>query len=253
REEFIARRDSQKQREVSDFEMELYGKVASGQVLEAFDVIHPSLFFNTYYRVLKVGQRGYAQSVVHGSDGTVRGLTAAYEPFPPCQHEDELQRQLPEDYIAARFYSRPSFPSDSRNREFSRSLVSSLASRTPVVLLNNGLELDDHPEFEDLGGGNVHRIDHLMSLEDNLGVQSAVLRGARAFVGTYGGMAYLAPFLGVPSIGFSSHPEHIHAWHLELAQKVFAGSRWPSLAALDTRDMHALRLVLGGDQVASRL
>lgn len=245
REEFVTRRGSQKQREVADFEMELYRNVADGLELPGFDVIHPSLLFNTYYRVLKAEQRGYAHSVVHDGDGCVRGLTATYEPLAP-RRDDRIQRELPAEYVAARFYWRPSFPASPENRDFSRRLVASIASRVPVVLLNNGLELDDHSELDDFGDRDVYRIDHLMSVHDNLGVQTAALSGARVFVGTYGGLAYLAPFLGVPSVSFSSHPEHTHAWHLELAQNVFAGSRWPSLAALDTRDVDALELVLGG-------
>src|SRR5678815_4489499 len=39
---------------------------------------------------------------------------------------------------------------------------------------------------------------------DNLAWQSAIIAGAAAFVGTYGGFAYLAPFCGVPSIAFYS-------------------------------------------------
>ena len=36
---------------------------------------------------------------------------------------------------------------------------------------------------------------------DNLAVQAALVAGASAFVGTYGGFSYLAPFLGVPRHG----------------------------------------------------
>jgi hypothetical protein len=61
-----------------------------------------------------------------------------------------------------------------------------------------------------------------MSAETNLAVQTVAISRARGFVGTYGGLAYLGPFLGVPSISFSSEPEHTQPWHLALAQAVAA-------------------------------
>ncbi len=55
----------------------------------------------------------------------------------------------------------------------------------------------------------------------NLAVQTAVIARARAFVGTYGGYSYLAPFCGVPSLAFYSEPTFkVH--HLQVAQHVFA-------------------------------
>ena len=72
-----------------------------------------------------------------------------------------------------------------------------------MVLLNTGLDLDDHEDV-DVPATSVHRVDHLMTPERNLEVQTRIISDARAFVGTYGGLAYLGPFYGVPSIGFYS-------------------------------------------------
>ncbi len=43
-----------------------------------------------------------------------------------------------------------------------------------------------------------------MTPQRNLEVQTVIISEARAFVGSYGGLAYLGPFYGVPSVGFYS-------------------------------------------------
>jgi hypothetical protein len=46
--------------------------------------------------------------------------------------------------------------------------------------------------------------------------------GARRFVGTYGGFAYLAPFYGIAAESYYSEPGAFSMRHLELAQDVFS-------------------------------
>ena len=60
-------------------------------------------------------------------------------------------------------------------------------------------------------------------------------RGARRFVGTYGGFAYLAPFYGVPAVSYYTDPGTFSVRHLDLAQHVFARSGGPGL--LDVRQV----------------
>jgi hypothetical protein len=55
----------------------------------------------------------------------------------------------------------------------------------------------------------------------NLLVQSAVVSRARAFVGTYGGFSYLAPFYGVRSVALFSKPDGFSRKHLHVAQSAF--------------------------------
>jgi hypothetical protein len=45
--------------------------------------------------------------------------------------------------------------------------------------------------------------------------------GARAFVGTYGGFSYLAPFYGVPSVAYFSDPGGFSDKHLTMARSAF--------------------------------
>ena len=66
-----------------------------------------------------------------------------------------------------------------------------------MVLLNPGLSVDDHADL-DISGMGVHRTDRLMMPDQNLDVQTEVISRARAFVGTYGGLAYLGRSMACP-------------------------------------------------------
>jgi ADP-heptose:LPS heptosyltransferase len=108
--------------------------------------------------------------------------------------------------------------------------------------------VDDHRDFAPAVSSRIHAVDDLMTPDRNLEVQTAVIAGARAFVGTYGGYAYLAPFCNVPAIAFYSNRDGFHAYHLELADRVFRRMNTASLVALDVRDAALLRAALGAAQ-----
>jgi hypothetical protein len=166
----------------------------------------------------KVDQYAFARAIRSTGRG-VEGLCALFVPL-AAPAPGSLADALPEEYVAVRFYFRPSFPDSSSNRAFASETIRTLTERSSVVLLNTGIELDEHRDFDP--GNGVTRLDGLMSAETNLAVQTVAISRARGFVGTYGGLAYLGPFLGVPSISFSSEPEHTQPWHLALAQAVAA-------------------------------
>jgi hypothetical protein len=52
-------------------------------------------------------------------------------------------------------------------------------------------------------------------------VQSAIVARADAFVGTYGGFSYMAPFYGVKSLAFYSDPNGFSRKHLDMARSAF--------------------------------
>jgi hypothetical protein len=95
----------------------------------------------------------------------------------------------------------------------------------------------------------VHTIDHLMTPVHNLAVQTQVIRGARAFVGTYGGFSYLAPLCGVNTLAFYSHPGGFRFDHLDVAKRVFSGLGAGSFVELDLRSVDTVRLGFGGRAV----
>ena len=68
-----------------------------------------------------------------------------------------------------------------------------------------------------------------MTPHNNLLVQSAVVAGARRFVGTYGGFAYLAPLCGVPAVSYYTEPGGFSTRHLDLVRDVLKSSGRPNL------------------------
>ena len=131
-----------------------------------------------------------------------------------------------------RFYFRDSFPDTPVNRALVQEVVERLAARRPVVLLNPGVVVDEHHDAEPAGSRRVLRPLAGVAPERNLYVQSAVVARAGLFVGTYGGLAHLAPFYGVPTIGFATDPAEINPVHLTLARRT-AARYGTSLAVID--------------------
>ena len=236
--EVLERRTGLKQREITEYEEEVLARAGSTLGIDGALVLHVSTLFDLYYRVRKIDQHGFARAVRMGDD-TVEGLAAVYEtlPKPPVGVLDGV---LPDEYVAVRFYFRSSFPDSRENREFASDVVQRLAGKQPVVLLNTSLTLDDHADFATATGGRVVTIDHAMHPWDNLHVQTIAISRASAFVGTYGGLAYLAPLFGVPSVGFSSLPECTRPWHLELAQNVFRAPGYGSIVTLTPGDLRLI-------------
>jgi hypothetical protein len=127
---------------------------------------------------------------------------------------------LPESYIATKFYFNDCFPASAENRAFVRRTLEALAARGPVVSLSAGVALDDHDGCHAPVDG-VIELHGVAAPGRNLDVQAAVVAQAQAFVGTYGGFAYLAPFYGVPSTGYYSRADGFARSHLTMAQSAF--------------------------------
>ena len=125
------------------------------------------------------------------------------------------------------------FPDTPANRAFVASTIDGISRQSPVVLLNTPFAVDDHHDFE-LTGGRVCTISAHMTPERNLAVQTAVIARARAFVGTYGGYSYLAPFCGVTSLAFYSE-RSFKCSTCRVAQHVFAKLGVPSIVPLMSR------------------
>jgi|SRR5581483_445264 len=140
---------------------------------------------------------------------------AVHKPWRP----PEAPADLPADFTAVRFYFRDSFPDTPPNRELVHRVVARLAARRPVVLLNTGVVVDEHLDAEPPADDRVLRPLAGIDPARNLAAQSAVVARARLFVGTYGGLAHLAPFYGVPTIGFASDTREINPVHLTVARR----------------------------------
>jgi hypothetical protein len=152
---------------------------------------------------------------------------------------------LPTRYVAVRFYFSTCFPDTAANRTIIGETLGALMRQSDVVFLNTGFRVDDHYDFSPESAHHLHTIDHLITPERNLEVQSAVIAGADAFVGSYGGLSYLPPLFGVPSVALYSD-RVFKSSHLDLANLIYAEAVPGKLTVLDVADLGLLRRALGG-------
>lgn len=226
------KRHRQKQYELSPLDQEIVERVASTQGLSEYRLLHPSVMYDELRQLSKRFAHARFEQV------------ARYEPFamPPL---GELEGKLPDNYVAVKFYFNFPLGQTEQVRSIIGSIIRELARQTDVVLLNTGMQVDDHLDFDLEATGRILRVDRLMTPVNNLRLQTAVISRARAFVGTYGGLSYLPPFFGVPSLNFYSDRMKFSHHHLSLAQRVFRGDGWGSFVALDINEASLLRLVQG--------
>jgi hypothetical protein len=223
----------QKHVQIADFDQEIVDRVRHARGLGEVEVLHPSLM----YKLFSVFWR------LHASVGLVQGFTVHKQIEKPGL--GELAGRLPPDYVAVKFYTNNGFPDTAPNRAFVVSCLSQLTARHDVVLLNTGVRFDDHDDFQTGSRQRLHTVEHLMTPRTNLDVQTRVIAGARAFVGTYGGFSYLAPLVGVDALAFFSDSSGFRIDHLEIAKRVFTDLDAASFLPLDVRDLDVLRLGLG--------
>jgi len=214
----------QKQNRVTEFDRETVAAAMRRTTEGDWSLLHPSRM----YELLNPFWWG------HQSVDWVHAHTRYARLSPPPSHG---MPQLPDHYVAVKFYFNDCFPATADNRKFADDMLRTLAERGPVVALSTGLNLDDH------GGVRVdaHGVRHLpegIEPAQNLGVQSAVVAGADAFVGTYGGFSYLAPFYGVKSVAFYSDRDGFSQKHLQVARSAF--ERIGVGGLLDVQDMNGV-------------
>jgi hypothetical protein len=143
---------------------------------------------------------------------------------------------LPDSYVAVKAYFNEVLPPTDENRALFRAAVERLAARVDVVLLSTGLLVDDHEEWA-VAQERIHPIEHLLTPEDNLAVQTRIIAGARGLVATYGGFSYLGPCLGIPTLTVYDVEQTVPV-HLEILRRAFPDAdyrrvRSGELGALD--------------------
>jgi len=190
----------QKQLTISPVDKEMCDAVARHLSLDNYTMLHPSVMYNSYEPVWfgHVPQRVIAETTIHRRIVSKRM---------------DILFDLPTDYVAVKFYSRPSFPLNDQNRNIVDQFVRNLASKANVVVLNTSLQVDDHAEFAMPDLPNVFAVPELAVPNTNLALQSEIIAGARALYGTYGGFSYLGPTYGIPSMGLISQGKHFIKMH----------------------------------------
>ncbi|HEV2590311.1 MAG TPA: hypothetical protein VGU02_00330 [Gaiellaceae bacterium] len=219
-----AEQDGQKQFEVGTLDRHVIDKAG----LRDADVLHPSSMFGLFseYWLHRVALPSVLEHL------EIAPFTTPSDP--------ELEARLPDRYVAARFYFRETFPDTPESRALAARVLRELAQDGPVVLLDTGLVLDDHSSVPLPEGVELLRPLAGCDPAVNLHAQSVVLANADAFVGTYGGLCYLANAYGVPSYALVQPPARkLGLSHTPVARRL-AEAAGTSLAIVPTTALDAL-------------
>lgn len=147
--------------------------------------------------------------------------------------------ELPREFVAVKAYTAQSLPDTPGNRAALARLVASLADQIDVVTLDTGLAVDDHDDYRLDRHPRVHNLSGLLTPANNLELQTEVIARSRGFVGTCGGLAWLAPMLGVPTVALFSDARFLHP-HLYFARKVYLEQRAAPFATVDVSAVDSL-------------
>lgn len=195
-----------KQLEVSDFDRHLIAQVTT-IIGQRPQVLHPSVM----YQLL----RPYWQR---------RGPNLYHEHADPQRLAVPPKLDgLPASYVAMKFYTSDACPDRRPHAKQVRHLLLRLLETQDVVTFADATVYDEtHGSFAVWDHPRLHRVP--LTPATNLATQTAVIAHAKGFVGTYGGFAYLAPLLGVPTTAFYAR-RNFRDDHLRLAISIFKGWR----------------------------
>lgn len=216
----------QKQSGAGPFDLELARRARARLGAGHGPLLHPSLLF-ALFRNVWYGNLPADVLWRHVRHALTTGL-------PPPQVAG-----LPADYIAAKLYTGPALSASPASAYAVRELVARAARSAPVVLLDYDAALDEHHDLElrDLDG--VIPIGSGLSHRSNLGQQVAIIARSRYFIGSCGGLAWLAPFLGTPTVAIYD-ADRLIAPHLLVARHAGALVKAAEFAALDLRALARL-------------
>ena len=196
-----------KQRAVTDLDRRLVAAAAAALGERNVRVLHPSLMFH-WFMPFWSGHEGIGFVERHTRFGRVEAPDAA------------LPVTLPAEYVAVKFYTARALPDEPAVRAQLHAIVAALAEHWPVVQLDTGLAVDDHADFDVSRPVRALTLGGRLDARTNLAVQTRVIAGARLFVGTCGGLAWLAPMLGVNTVPVFTDAGFLHA-HLHVARRIF--------------------------------
>lgn len=217
-----------KQREISVFDRRLLAGVRKQHGARRLSLVHPLLMYRLFMPYWKE-----TDSVRRVERFSVPArMPAAAERLP----------ELPARYVAVRFYFSDCMPDTPANRALIDGIVQGLAAETDVVVLDPGFRIDDHSDWAPEQRSRVHTLRHLMTPSNNLGVQTAAIQHASAFVGTYGGFSYLAPLCGVDTLALYSE-RNFYVTHLDRARRMFEVIHGGRLVPVETGAIDLLRIL----------
>lgn len=182
-----------KQESFNAFDRQIIRDVVETLKLKRYHVLHPAWM----YHLLATFWTGHTGIEWVGKRLRFRTLDSPALP-------DSIK--LPQQFVAVRFYARPTFPVHKLTNAFIGATLEELSSKYDVVILDHELFLDDHQDLTGTASGpRIHHlsklVDHLTP-ENNLAMTSGILGRSMGFVGTYGGFGQLALRMGKPSVTY---------------------------------------------------
>lgn len=216
----------QKQSGAGPFDLELAQRARARFGAADGPLLHPSLLFGLFRNVW------YGNLPADVLWRHVRHALTTGLPAPEVSG-------LPANYIAAKLYAGPALSASPASALAVRELVARAARSAPVVLLDYAGALDEHHDLDLRGLDGVIPIGSQLSPRGNLGQQAAIIARSRYFVGTCGGLAWLAPFLGAPTVAVYD-ADRLIAPHLLVARHAGALVKAAEFAPLDLRALARL-------------
>ena len=224
----------QKQSATSILDEELVAAVRSTRGLGEVAVCHPSLMFRLFRNVWH-GNLPFDllwRRTRHVATGRI-GRSERAGPTPG----------IPDDFIAAKIYAGPALSTHEKTRDAVRAVVAQAATIAPVVLLEADLGIDEHRDFDLDGIPNVISARSLMSPRTNLDVQLALIARARFFLSACGGLAWQAPFMGVPTVAIYDS-DSLLAPHLFVTRHAGALTGAAEFTSVDLRGLSRVGLAV---------
>jgi len=213
-EEFAARNEArqrdgdQKQLAVLQFDEEIVRRARARVGILTSTLCHPSTMFQLL-RQFWLGNDSLQSVLDYTEYARVNAIAAVDLP------------KLPDTFVAVKFYTGRALMDTPEHRQQLRHLVERISHRYPVVALNTNLSLDEHADyvFKDVPG--LITLDGWLTPQNNLAVQTEVIRRATRFVGTCGSLAWLAPMLGTDTLAVYAD-DHFLTPHLYAACHAFS-------------------------------
>jgi hypothetical protein len=220
----------QKQSAASALDDELLAAARSRLGLSSSAVCHPSLMFRLFRNVWH-GNLPY--DLLWRRTRYVAGGRASMSTAMPAG--------LPPEFITAKVYAGPALSTSDATRAAVRALVTQAASTIPVILLDADIGIDEHRDFDLRGIPGVMSASHLMTARTNLDVQLALISRSRFLLSACGGLAWLAPFLDVPTVALYDS-DHLLAPHLFVARQAGVRAGAAEFSVLDLRGLSRLNV-----------
>jgi hypothetical protein len=220
----------QKQSAASSLDDELLAAARARLGLSSTAVCHPSLMFRLF------------RNVWHGNlPFDLLWRRTRYVAGGRASMPAAMPAGIPHDFIAAKIYGGPALSSSDATRAAVRALVTQAASMAPVILLDADVGIDEHRDFDLSGIPGVMSASALMTARTNLDVQLALIARSRFLLSACGGLAWLAPFLGVPTVALYDS-DHLLAPHLFVAREAGARTGAAEFTPLDLRGLSRLNV-----------